>query len=201
MLYNELYTLENGFIKTLLNSENQEAINLFSEYTNPDLYISSKIGNRILVKLYDDIVKSDNDITISRLKIANTILSFNLWNWKRIKAVMSENYEVFLVADEQYTENVTETKELEHDNTGTTQNKVNAFDSNTDTNTDKIESSDNGTGSENNKREMTYRKQSTGAMFTPQELLEKEIKLRTDNKFLDLIIKDIKNALCLDIYD
>lgn len=201
MLYKELYTLENGFIKTLLNSENQEAINLFSEYTNPDLYISSKIGDRILVKLYDDIVKSDNDISKSRLNIANTILSFNSLNWKRIKAVMSEDYEVFLVADEQYTENVTEKKELEHDNTGTTQNKVNAFDGSTDTNTDKIESSDNGTGSENNTREMTYRKQSTGAMFTPQELLEKEIKLRTNNKFLDLIIKDIKNALCIDIYD
>ena len=114
---------------------------------------------------------------------------------------MNENYEVFLVADEQYTENVSESKELENTATGSTQNKINAFDSATASDTDKIETSNSGTGAETNTRAMTYRKQSTGAMFTPQELLQKEIDLRTNNKFLDLVIKDIKNVLCLDVYE
>ncbi len=201
MFYNELYPIDNGFIKTLLDSENEDATELFSDFENPDLYFSSKIGEKTLTRLFENVVKADNDIAVSRLKIANTILSANLRNWKRIKDVMDENYEVFLVADEQYTENVSEGKESVNANNGTVQNKVNAFDGNTDTNTDKVESNNNGTGAETLTREMTYRKQSTGAMFTPQELLEKEIELRTNNKFLDLVIKDIKTALLLDVYE
>ena len=201
MFYSELYPIDNGFIKTLLDSENEDATELFSEFENPDLYFSSKIGEKTLTRLFENIVKDDNDLAVSRLKIANTILSANLRNWKRIKDVMNENYEVFLVADEQYTENVSEGKETVNANNGTVQNKVNAFDGNTDTNTDKVESNNNGTGAETLTREMTYRKQSTGAMFTPQELLEKEIELRTNNKFLDLVIKDIKTALVLDVYE
>lgn len=201
MKYNELYTIDNGFIKTLLDSENEDARELFSDFENPDLYFSSKIGEKTLTSLFENVVKADNDMAVSRLKIAKTILSTNLRNWKRIRTVMNENYEVFLVADEQYTENVSESKELQNTATGSTQNKLNAFDSATASDTDKIETSNSGTGAETNTREMTYRKQSTGAMFTPQELLQKEIDLRTNNKFLDLVIKDIKNVLCLDVYE
>ena len=204
MKYNELYTITTGFIKTLLdNEESQEGIahTLFSEFDNPDLYIVSKIGDKTLLNLFESIIKSDDDIDVSRKKIAETILSVNEKNWLRIKNVMNENYEVFLVADEQYTENVSESKELENTAIGSTQNKINAFDSATASDTDKIETSNSGTGAETNTREMTYRKQSTGAMFTPQELLQKEIDLRTNNKFLDLVIKDIKNVLCLDVYE
>lgn len=204
MKYNELYTITTGFIKTLLDNEESQvgiAHTLFSEFDNPDLYIVSKIGDKTLLNLFESIIKSDNNIDVSRKKIAETILSVNEKNWLRIKNVMNENYEVFLVADEQYTENVSESKELENTATGSTQNKINAFDSATASDTDKIETSNSGTGAETNTREMTYRKQSTGAMFTPQELLQKEIDLRTNNKFLDLIIKDIKNVLCLDVYE
>ena len=204
MKYNELYTITTGFIKTLLdNEESQEGIahTLFSEFDNPDLYIVSKIGDKTLLNLFESIIKSDDDIDVSRKKIADTILSVNEKNWLRIKTVMNENYEVFLVADEQYTENVSVSKELENTAIGSTQNKINAFDSATASDTDKIETSNSGTGAETNTREMTYRKQSTGAMFTPQELLQKEIDLRTNNKFLDLVIKDIKNVLCLDVYE
>lgn len=203
MKYNELYTITTGFVKTLLdNEESQDGIahTLFSEFDNPDLYIVSKIGDRKLSNLFESIIKSD-DIDVSRKKIAETILSANKKNWLRIKSVMDENYEVFLVADEQYTENVSESKQLENTAKGSTQNKINAFDSATASDTDKIETSNSGTGAETNTREMTYRKQSTGAMFTPQELLQKEIELRTNNKFLDLVIKDIKNVLCLDVYE
>ena len=204
MKYNELYTITTGFIKTLLdNEESQEGIahTLFSEFDNPDLYIVSKIGDKTLLNLFESIIKSDDDIDVSRKKIADTILSVNEKNWLRIKTVMNENYEVFLVADEQYTENVSVSKELENTAIGSTQNKIKAFDSATASDTDKIETSNSGTGAETNTREMTYRKQSTGAMFTPQELLQKEIDLRTNNKFLDLVIKDIKNVLCLDVYE
>lgn len=204
MKYNELYTITTGFIKTLLdNEQSQEGIahTLFSEFDNPDLYIVSKIGDKTLLNLFESIIKSDNNIDVSRKKIAETILSVNEKNWLRIKNVMNENYEVFLVADEQYTENVSESKELENTAIGSTQNKINAFDSATASDTDKIETSNSGTGAETNTRAMTYRKQSTGAMFTPQELLQKEIDLRTNNKFLDLVIKDIKNVLCLDVYE
>lgn len=203
MIYNNLYTIDNGFIKTLLENESQEDIAhiLFNDFVNPDLYIGSKIGDKTLLNMFESIIKSDDDIGLSRIKIAKTILSANVANWLRIKTVMAENYEVFLVADEQYHENVSESKELENTATGSTQNKINAFDSVTASDTDKIETSNSGTGAETNTREMTYRKQSTGAMFTPQELLQKEIDLRTNNKFLDLVIKDIKNVLCLDIYN
>ena len=204
MKYNELYTITTGFITTLLdNEESQEGIahNLFSDFDNPDLYIVSKLGDKILLNMFESIIKSDDDIDVSRKKIAETILSVNERNWIRIKNVMNENYEVFLVADEQYTENVSESKELENNATGSSQNKINAFDSATASDTDKIETSNSGTGAETNNREMTYRKQSTGAMFTPQRLLQDEIDLRTNNKFLDLVIKDIKNFLCLDVYE
>lgn len=204
MKYNELYTITKGFIKTLLdNEESQDGIahTLFSDFDNPDLYIVSKIGDKTLLNLFESIIKSDDDIDVSRKKIAETILSVNERNWLRIKNVMNENYEVFLVADEQYTENVSESKELENNATGSSQNKINAFDSATASDTDKIETSNSGTGAETNNREMSYRKQSTGAMFTPQRLLQDEIDLRTNNKFLDLVIKDIKNVLCLDVYD
>lgn len=204
MKYNELYTITKGFIKTLLdNEESQEGVShtLFSDFDNPDLYIVSKLGDKTLLNLFESIIKSDDDIDVSRKKIAETILSVNERNWLRIKNVMNENYEVFLVADEQYTENVSESKALENNATGSTQNKINAFDSATASDTDKIETSNSGTGAETNNREMSYRKQSTGAMFTPQRLLQDEIDLRTNNKFLDLVIKDIKNVLCLDVYE
>lgn len=204
MKYNELYTITTGFITTLLdNEESQEGIahTLFSDFDNPDLYIVSKLGDKTLLNMFESIIKSDDDIDVSRKKIAETILSVNERNWIRIKNVMNENYEVFLVADEQYTENVSESKELENNATGSSQNKINAFDSATASDTDKIETSNSGTGAETNNREMTYRKQSTGALFTPQRLLQDEIDLRTNNKFLDLVIKDIKNVLCLDVYE
>ncbi len=201
MKYKELFTIENGLIKTLVNTGDTTAIEIFEGFVNPDLYLLSKIGNKTFTDFYTDIIESENNIDFARLLIANMLFSTNKRNWKRIFEVMSEDYQVFLVADEQYNESITENRETTNVNTGNTQNKQNAFDSVTATNTDSIDVSSNGSNSDDFTREMNYRKQSTGALFTPQDLLKQEIELRTNNKFLDLVIKDITGALLLGVYE
>ena len=76
----------------------------------------------------------------------------------------------------------------------------NSSKSGTDTKGDKIKTLDAKNEKHNNTFDTTRNTTINGRHTSNAELLEKELQLRNDNIFIDIVLKDIDNELTLDIY-
>lgn len=202
MLYNDIFPYDNGLIQNMNTVDSERIATLFttSDISSLDLYISNKIGLREMAELYPTGDATDTTAN-KRLKIAKTVLDMFYNTWARIKTVLNESYNVFDVAVEDYNESSSNNSTTTSNTNNNIQNKSNAFDDTvTSSNTDCVANDTESTRGSTDTHSMTYHKVSTGALFTPMELLEKEINVREKYNFYDVICSDIKRILVLDVY-
>lgn len=202
MTYNNLFPYDNGIIKNISIVDNTRFSNLFTidDIVSLDTYLNSKIGLRELVPFICAGVTTDN-IATKRNSVAKITLDMYYNVWLRVKDVLSTEYNVFDVAVETYSESSTNTSIDNASTNNNIQNKSNSFDdTENDTNTDSVTNDTTITKNNTDNHSMNYRKVSTGALYTPMELLDREIQIREKYNFYDVIVNDVKKFMTLSIY-
>ena len=124
-----------------------------------------------------------------------------LHSWQTMANVlMKEDYDPFVNVNRHEERTELETRNLTAGISGTTENKVSAFNTSGYSNANKSETEGTNTDRGTVKREMTYDLQGDSALSDTQDLIEKETELRQRYDIYTIIISDIKQNFCLLIY-
>lgn len=198
-IFSEYYDMnDKGFFRILFEQYPTDCVNLLGEYNVAlDVYIMSKMSERIISPFYSKLFLTDNT---PYEKIAHVIYKLFFTQWQKIAQSLAKTYDVFNVMLDSVTESETNTLANTQNIASITQNKDNAFDD-TD-NASNTNASNNTTDSSSNTQSTktrNYTKSSTGNRLQ-SDILRVEIDNHTMLNLLDVIVKDISSILTLDIY-
>lgn len=198
-IFSEFYDInDNGFFRVLYDTYPTECKDLLGVYDVAlDVYIMSKISDRIVTRFYSKLFLTDST---PYEKIAHVVYKLFFTQWQKIAQSLAKTYDVFNVMSDNYTETETNTLANKQNIESVTQNKDNAFD---DTeNASNTNASNNTTDSNSNTQSTktrTYSKSSTGNRLQ-SDILRVEIENHKMLNLLDIIVKDVASILTLDIY-
>lgn len=127
--------------------------------------------------------------------------ALRLHAWEQMaKVLMRENYDPFTNVERHEERTEKETRDLTSTLRGTNTGKVSAY--NLASFTDKDQNLTDSTGKDSGTitRTMSYDLEGDSAISDTQDLIKKEIKLRSQFSLFSIIISDIKQNFCLGVY-
>ena len=179
--------------KTLALFDNQDTIDTF------DFMLNNELADKMVSPIVERPVMTDK--VNAESKVAKYVLLKYYDNWKRIKDALLLQYDI------EYDGGSIKTVDISENNNGNVnennqhKEQVNAF--NETTAVDSQNYTDTNAQTDNHER--TYHEEmvnkANSVEFTHSDVIAKEIKMRDENTYFDILKNDIEKELTLWIYD
>lgn len=179
--------------KTLALFDNQDTIDTF------DFMLNNELADKMVSPIVERPVTTDHINGVN--KVAKYVLLKYYDNWKRIKDALLLQYDIEYDGGSIKTVDITETNDGNVNENNQHKEQVNAF--NETTAVDSQNYTDTNAQTDNHER--TYHEEmvnkANSVEFTHSDVVEKEIKMRNQNTYFDILKNDIEKELTLWIYD
>ena len=179
--------------KTLALFDNQDTIETF------DFMLNNELADKMVSPIVERPVTTDSVNGVN--KVAKYVLLKYYDNWKRIKDALLLQYDIEYDGGSIKTVDITETNDGNVNENNQHKEQVNAF--NETTAVDSQNYTDTNAQTDNHNR--TYHEEminkANSVEFTHSDVVEKEIKMRNQNTYFDILKNDIEKELTLWIYD
>ena len=179
--------------KTLALFDNQDTIDTF------DFMLNNELADKMVSPIVERPVTTDSVNGVN--KVAKYVLLKYYDNWKRIKDALLLQYDIEYDGGSIKTVDITETNDGNVNENNQHKEQVNAF--NETTAVDSQNYTDTNAQTDNHER--TYHEEmvnkANSVEFTHSDVVEKEIKMRNQNTYFDILKNDIEKELTLWIYD
>ena len=179
--------------KTLALFDNQDTIDTF------DFMLNNELADKMTAPIVERPVTTDHINGVN--KVAKYILLKYYDNWKRIKDALLLQYDIEYDGGSIKTVDITENNNGNVNENNQHKEQVNAF--NETTAVDSQNYTDTNAQTDNHDR--TYHEEminkANSVEFTHSDVVEKEIKMRNQNTYFDILKNDIEKELTLWIYD
>ena len=179
--------------KTLALFDDQDTIDTF------DFMLNNELADKMVAPIVERPFISDNVNAGS--KIARYVLLKYYDNWKRIKDALLMRYDIEYDGGSIKTVDITENNSGNVNENNQHKEQVNAF--NETTAVDSQNYTDTNAQTDNHDR--TYHEEvinkANSVEFTHSDVIEKEIKMRNENTYFDILKNDIEKELTLWVYD
>ena len=179
--------------KTLALFDDQDTIDTF------DFMLNNELADKMVAPIVERPFISDNVNAGS--KIARYILLKYYDSWKRIKDALLMQYDIEYDGGSIKTVDITESNNGNVNENNQHKEQVNAF--NETTAVDSQNYTDTNAQTDNHDR--TYHEEvinkANSVEFTHSDVIAKEIKMRDDNTYFDILKNDIEKELTLWVYD
>ena len=179
--------------KTLALFDNQDTIDTF------DFMLNNELADKMVSPIVERPVTTDHINGVN--KVAKYVLLKYYDNWKRIKDALLLQYDIEYDGGSIKTVDITETNDGNVNENNQHKEQVNAF--NETTAVDSQNYTDTNAQTDNHQR--TYHEEmvnkANSVEFTHSDVVEKEIKMRNQNTYFDILKNDIEKELTLWIYD
>ena len=179
--------------KTLALFDNQDTIDIF------DFMLNNELADKMTAPIVERPVTTDSVNGVN--KVAKYVLLKYYDNWKRIKDALLLQYDIEYDGGSIKTVDITESNNGNVNENNQHKEQVNAF--NETTAVDSQNYTD--TNAQTNNNDRTYHEEminkANSVEFTHSDVVEKEIKMRNQNTYFDILKNDIEKELTLWIYD
>lgn len=179
--------------KTLALFDNQDTIDIF------DFMLNNELADKMVSPIVERPVTTDSVNGVN--KVAKYVLLKYYDNWKRIKDALLLQYDIEYDGGSIKTVDITESNNGNVNENNQHKEQVNAF--NETTAVDSQNYTD--TNAQTNNNDRTYHEEminkANSVEFTHSDVVEKEIKMRNQNTYFDILKNDIEKELTLWIYD
>lgn len=165
---------------------------LFDDMTIPDTIDRDTLVNNILMECAElELLYPSWDM----MKFAiDTWSAKRLHAWNRLSIVLYEDYDPFINIKRDEERTITQTRDLAN----SLKTNVNAYDDNSANGVLRDSASGTDTGTVTTHEQ--YHLEGDSAITDAQDVLRKEVEVRTDFNLYDYIIKDFKDRFCLLVY-
>ena len=179
--------------KTLALFDNQDTIDTF------DFMLNNELADKMVAPIVERPVMTDK--VNAESKVAKYVLLKYYDNWKRIKDALLLQYDIEYDGGSIKTVDITETNDGNVNENNQHKEQVNAFNE-----TNAVDSQNyTDTNAQTDNHERTYHEEmvnkANSVEFTHSDVVEKEIKMRNQNTYFDILKNDIEKELTLWIYD
>lgn len=199
--YKDVFDLNHGIFSILIELENEIAMEVISDFkvSVVDMYIYSRARDMMMSAPFIDIYNSSVSEKEGREVLAELFVDSCKKELLNLKAVHDIEFEG--VDDYSETETITEakTRENETSGNGTTQNKMNAFNSETASDTDSSHTLSENNTNESIGRELTRTRK--GFSKNPVENVLKAVEWNVNEGFLSDVFKLVSKTFCLNVFD
>ena len=179
--------------KTLALFDDPDTIETF------DFMLNNELADKMVAPIVERPVTTDHINGVN--KVAKYVLLKYYDNWKRIKDALLLQYDIEYDGGSIKTVDITETNDGNVNENNQHKEQVNAF--NETTAVDSQNYTDTNAQTDNHER--TYHEEmvnkANSVEFTHSDVVEKEIKMRNQNTYFDILKNDIEKELTLWIYD
>ena len=179
--------------KTLTLFDTQDTIDTF------DFMLNNELADKMVAPIVERPVMTDK--VNAESKIAKYVLLKYYDNWKRIKDALLLQYDIEYDGGSIKTVDITESNNGNVNENNQHKEQVNAFNE-----TNAVDSQNyTDTNAQTDNHERTYHEElvnkANSVEFTHSDVIEKEIKMRNQNTYFDILKNDIEKELTLWIYD
>lgn len=179
--------------KTLELFDNQDTIDTF------DFMLNNELADKMVAPIVERPVTADS--VNAKSKVAKYVLLKYYDNWKRIKNALLLQYDIEYDGGSIKTVDITESNNGNVNENNQHKEQVNAFNE-----TNAVDSQNyTDTNAQTDNHERTYHEEmvnkANSVEFTHSDVIEKEIKMRNQNTYFDILKNDIEKELTLWIYD
>ena len=193
---------ENGLISVMKTVDETKTLALFDDQDTIDTFdfmLNNELADKMVAPIVERPVMTDK--VNAESKVAKYVLLKYYDNWKRIKDALLLQYDIEYDGGSIKTVDITETNNGNVNENNQHKEQVNAF--NETTAVDSQNYTDTNAQTDNNER--TYHEEminkANSVEFTHSDVVEKEIKMRNQNTYFDILKNDIEKELTLWIYD
>ena len=179
--------------KTLELFDNQDTIDTF------DFMLNNELADKMVAPIVERPVMADS--VNAESKVAKYVLLKYYDNWKRIKDALLLQYDIEYDGGSIKTVDISESNNGNVNENNQHKEQVNAFNE-----TNAVDSQNyTDTNAQTDNHERTYHEEmvnkANSVEFTHSDVVEKEIKMRNQNTYFDILKNDIEKELTLWIYD
>ena len=192
----------NGLVSVMKTVDETKTLALFDDTDTIETF-DFMLNNELADKMVSPIVERPvmTDKVNAESKVAKYILLKYYDNWKRIKDALLLKYDIEYDGGSIKTVDITETNNGNINENNQHKEQVNAF--NETTAVDSQNYTD--TNAQTNNNDRTYHEEminkANSVEFTHSDVVEKEIKMRNQNTYFDILKNGIEKELTLWIYD
>lgn len=193
---------ENGLISVMKTVDETKTLALFDDQDTIDTFdfmLNNELADKMVAPIVERPVMTDK--VNAESKVAKYVLLKYYDNWKRIKDALLLKYDIEYDGGSIKTVDITETNDGNVNENNQHKEQVNAF--NETTAVDSQNYTDTNAQTDNHNR--TYHEEmvnkANSVEFTHSDVVEKEIKMRNQNTYFDILKNDIEKELTLWIYD
>ena len=193
---------ENGLVSVMKTVDETKTLALFDDpdtIETFDFMLNNELADKMVAPIVERPVTTDHINGVN--KVAKYILLKYYDNWKRIKDALLLKYDIEYDGGSIKTVDITESNNGNVNENNQHKEQVNAF--NETTAVDSQNYTD--TNAQTNNNDRTYHEEminkANSVEFTHSDVVEKEIKMRNQNTYFDILKNDIEKELTLWIYD
>ena len=193
---------ENGLINVMKTVDETKTLALFDDLDTIetfDFMLNNELADKMVSPIVERPVTTDSVNGVN--KVAKYVLLKYYDNWKRIKDALLMQYDIEYDGGSIKTVDITESNNGNVNENNQHKEQVNAF--NETTAVDSQNYTDTNAQTDNHDR--TYHEEmvnkANSVEFTHSDVVEKEIKMRNQNTYFDILKNDIEKELTLWVYD
>ena len=193
---------ENGLISVMKTVDETKTLALFDDQDTIDTFdfmLNNELADKMVAPIVERPVMTDK--VNAESKVAKYVLLKYYDNWKRIKDALLLKYDIEYDGGSIKTVDITETNNGNVNENNQHREQVNAFNE-----TNAVDSQNyTDTNAQTDNHDRTYHEEminkANSVEFTHSDVVEKEIKMRNQNTYFDILKNDIEKELTLWIYD
>ena len=193
---------DNGLVNVMKTVDETKTLALFDDTDTIetfDFMLNNELADKMVAPIVERPVTTDHINGVN--KVAKYVLLKYYDNWKRIKDALLLQYDIEYDGGSIKTVDITENNNGNVNENNQHKEQVNAF--NETTAVDSQNYTD--TNAQTNNNDRTYHEQminkANSVEFTHSDVIAKEIKMRDENTYFDILKNDIEKELTLWIYD
>ena len=193
---------ENGLVSVMKTVDETKTLALFDDTDTIetfDFMLNNELADKMVSPIVERPVTTDSVNGVN--KVAKYVLLKYYDNWKRIKDALLMQYDIEYDGGSIKTVDITETNDGNVNENNQHKEQVNAF--NETTAVDSQNYTDTNAQTDNHNR--TYHEEmvnkANSVEFTHSDVVQKEIKMRIENTYFDILKNDIEKELTLWVYD
>lgn len=193
---------DTGLVATMKTVDETKTLDLFDNTDTIetfDFMLDNELADKMVAPIVERPVVADSENGAN--KVAKYILLKYYDNWKRIKDALLMQYDIEYDGGSIKTVDITENNNGNVNENNQHKEQVNAF--NETTAVDSQNYTD--TNAQTDSHDRTYHEETVNKAnsveFTHSDVIEKEIKMRNENTYFDILKNDIEKELTLWVYD
>lgn len=193
---------DTGLVNAMKSVDETKTLALFDDLDTIetfDFMLNNELADKMVSPIVERPVTADSVNGVN--KVARYVLLKYYDNWKRIKDALLMQYDIEYDGGSIKTVDITETNDGNVNENNQHKEQINAF--NETTAVDSQNYTDTNAQTDNHNR--TYHEEminkANSVEFTHSDVVEKEIKMRNQNTYFDILKNDIEKELTLWIYD